>query len=107
MRRMTWRRQILNTLGVRLLQTRRCRPAKHRRGTRLDLIAYCEPGGPRRPSYFVLTWNRERLIEDSEWYTRGEAQEQFRTGGRRPSWWRTPPPLREIGGDHAEVPHVG
>lgn len=90
------RRALLDEPGVRLLatKTRHRRQGAGRVTERLDLIAYREPGGPRRPSYWVLWW-WPCSWQDVSQITLAEARSYFETWGRLPSWHRAPVLLDE------------
>ena len=87
------RRALLAEPGVRLLATK----TRRRRGggrERLDLLAYREPGGPRRPSCWLMWWG-PRSWEDVSYATGAEARSYFETWGRLPPWHRAPVLLQE------------
>ena len=57
---------------------------------RLDLIEYRRPGGPRRPSFWLLEWSKTGWQDRAVIATRAEALVQFDAWHRNPPWLRAP-----------------
>lgn len=91
------RPHLLAEPGVKLLRTKT--RGRGRQRERIDLLRYTRPGQRRASCYVTVTWRRGRRSWSPEsWYTRTEAEVQYRYWGSIPSWFKEPRLLEETEG---------